>query len=48
MTEIPKTENQRNIMGGILIIAAVVFGYFWYATAPMDAIGPMTTEAPAD
>jgi len=41
MTQIRTPENERNLMGGILILAALVFGYFWYATAPMDAIAPI-------
>ncbi|VVT34343.1 hypothetical protein [Rhizobium sp. EC-SD404] len=44
MAQIRTPENQRNFMGGILILGAVVFGYFWYATAPMDAIAPIQGE----
>ncbi|WP_164527849.1 hypothetical protein [Georhizobium profundi] len=44
MTQVQTPENQRNIMGGILILAAVAFGYLWYVTAPMDAIAPIPAE----
>ncbi|WP_404862057.1 hypothetical protein [Georhizobium sp. MAB10] len=44
MTQIQTPENQQNIVGGILILAAVVFGYFWYATAPIDATAPIPAE----
>ncbi|VVS96456.1 hypothetical protein RHIZ404_170002 [Rhizobium sp. EC-SD404] len=44
MTPTQTPGNQRNIMGGILILAAAVFGYFWYAAAPMEATAPIPGE----
>lgn len=44
MADIPTPESRRSVMGGILVLAVLVFGYFWYATAPMDAIAPIPAE----